>query len=202
MKYLKKIFENSKIELRMVGRMRYLDAVEEYHKILKQDNIWKNYFNKIEDIKSRSIEELDEVLKFAENRWEEIKKEFEENIQEVKDIYLSYLEDCKSISDYGIKRLSRSYYNEQTNESEWVDLIELKLIFSETTIKERKISGSSIKAEHSPFAPVFKITSDEVFDYWKNIYDFFLVLKSNGYEPSIKYYQVDGAEMIILINKK
>ena len=69
MKYLKKIFENSKIELRMVGRMRYLDAVEEYHKILKKDNIWKNYFNKIEDIKSRSIEELDEVLKFAENRW-------------------------------------------------------------------------------------------------------------------------------------
>ena len=49
---------------------------------------------------------------------------------------------------------------------------------------------------------VFKITSDEVFDYWKNIYDFFSVLKSNGYEPSIKYYQVNGIEMIILINKE
>ncbi len=184
MKYLKKIFENSKIE--------YLDAIEEYDKILKQDNIWKNYFNKIEDIKSRSIEELGEILEFAENRWEEIKKEFEENIQEVKDIYLSYLEDCKSISDYSIKRLSNSYYNEQTHESEWVDLIELRLVFSETTIKERKNNQ----------AKVFKITSDEVFDYWKNIYDFFSVLKSNGYEPSIKYYQVNGVEMIILINKK
>jgi hypothetical protein len=195
MKYLKKIFENSKIEA-------LIDAVEEYNKVLKQDNIWKNYLNNIKDIKSLSIEELEEVLKFADDRWEEIKKEFEENIQEVKDIYLSYLEDCKSISDYSIKRLSKSYYNEKTNESEWVDLIELKLIFSEKTIKERKRSGSSIKAEHSPFAPVFKITSDEVFDYWKNIYDFFSVLKSNGYEPSIKYYQVDGVEMIILINMK
>jgi len=195
MKYLKKIFENSKIEA-------LIDAVEEYNKVLKQDNIWKNYLNNIKDIKSLSIEELEEVLKFADDRWEEIKKGFEENIQEVKDIYLSYLEDCKSISDYSIKRLSKSYYNEKTNESEWVDLIELKLIFSETTIKERKRSGSSIKAEHSPFAPVFKITSDEVFDYWKNIYDFFSVLKSNGYEPSIKYYQVDGVEMIILINMK
>ena len=76
--------------------------------------------------------------------------------------------------------------------SEWVDLIELKLIFSETTIKERKNNQ----------AKVFKITSDEVFDYWKNIYDFFSVLKSNGYEPSIKYYQVNGVEMIILINKE
>jgi len=199
MKYLKKIFENSKIEA-------LIDAVEEYNKVLKQDNIWKNYLfyivfrslksskkgNNIKDIKSLSIEELEEVLKFADDRWEEIKKEFEENIQEVKDIYLSYLEDCKSISDYSIKRLSNSYYNEQTNESEWVDLIELKLIFSKTTIKERKRSGSSI----------FKITSDEVFDYWKNIYDFFSVLKSNGYEPSIKYYQVNGVEMIILINMK
>ena len=60
------------------------------------------------------------------------------------------------------------------------------------TIKERKNNQ----------AKVFKITSDEVFDYWKNIYDFFSVLKSNGYEPSIKYYQVNGVEMIILINKE
>jgi hypothetical protein len=184
MKYLRKIFENSKIEA-------LIDAVEEYNKVLKKDNIWKNYLN-IKDIKSLSIEELEEVLKFAENRWEETKKEFEENIQEVKDIYLSYLEDCESISDYSIKRLSNHYYNEKTHESEWVDLIELKLIFSEATIKERKNNQ----------AKVFKITSDEVFDYWKNIYDFFSVLKSNGYEPSIKYYQVNGVEMIILINKE
>ena len=185
MKYLKKIFENSKIEA-------LIDAVEEYNKVLKQDNIWKNYLNNIKDIKSLSIEELEEVLKFAGDRWEEIKKEFEKNIQEVKDIYLSYLEDCESISDYSIRRLSNHYYNEKTNESEWVDLIELKLIFSKTTIKERKNNQSK----------VFKITSDEVFDYWKNIYDFFSVLKSNGYEPSIKYYQVNGIEMIILINKE
>ncbi len=185
MKYLRKIFESSKIEA-------LIDAVEEYNKVLKQDNIWKNYLNNIKDIKSLSIEELEEFLKFAEDRWEEIKKEFEKNIQEVKDIYLSYLEDCESISDYSIRRLSNHYYNEKTNESEWVDLIELKLIFSETTIKERKNNQ----------AKVFKITSDEVFDYWKNIYDFFSVLKSNGYEPSIKYYQVNGVEMIILINKK
>ena len=38
MKYLRKIFENSKIEA-------LIDAVEEYNKVLKQDNIWKNYLN-------------------------------------------------------------------------------------------------------------------------------------------------------------
>ena len=47
------------------------------------DDIWKNYVKNVKDIKSRSKEELDEILKFAENRWEELKKEFEESIQEV-----------------------------------------------------------------------------------------------------------------------
>ena len=197
MKYLRKIFEegrNPMYGVKSVDNVKdqLIDTIDEYNRVLKKDDIWRNYFNKIKDIKSRSKEELSEILEFAENRWEEIKKEFEENIQEIKDIYLSYLEDCKSISDYSIKRMSNSYYNEQTHESEWVDLIELKLIFSEKTIKERKNNQ----------AKVFKITSDEVFDYWKNIYDFFSVLKSNGYEPSIKYYQVNGVEMIILINKK
>ena len=197
MKYLRKIFEegrNPMYGVKSVDNVKdqLIDTIDEYNRVLKKDDIWRNYFNKIKDIKSRSKEELSEILEFAENRWEEIKKEFEENIQEIKDIYLSYLEDCKSISDYSIKRMSNSYYNEHTHESEWVDLIELKLIFSEKTIKERKNNQ----------AKVFKITSDEVFDYWKNIYDFFSVLKSNGYEPSIKYYQVNGVEMIILINKK
>ena len=168
-----------------------MDVIEEYNKILKQDNIWKNYSKNFKDFKSLSIDELSEILGFAENRWEEIKKKLEENIQEVKDIYLTYLEDCKSISDYSIKRVSNSYYNEQTGETEWLDLIELKLIFSETTIKERKNNQTK----------VFKIPSEEVFDYWKNIYDFFSVLKSNGYDPSIKYYQVNGTTMIILIDK-
>ncbi len=194
MKYLKRIFENNEIE-------SLLGAVEEYNILLYNDDIWKNYFKNVKDIKSRSKEELDEILKFAENRWEELKKEFEESIQEVKDIYLSYLEDCQSISDYSIERLSNAYYNEQTHRNTYLHLIELKLKFSQKTIEERKKSGSSIKPGHSPFAPVFKITSDEVFDYWKNIYDFFSVLKSNGYEPCIKYYQQNGVEMIILISK-
>ena len=197
MRYLKKIFEEGRNPMYGVKSVdtvkdQLIDTIDEYNRVLKKDDIWKNYFDKIKDVKSRSKEELSEILEFAENRWEEIKKEFEENIQEVKDIYLSYLEDCKSISDYSIKRLSNSHYNEQTHESEWIDLIELRLVFSETTIKERKNNQ----------AKVFKITSDEVFDYWKNIYDFFSVLKSNGYEPSIKYYQVNGVEMIILINKE
>jgi galactose-1-phosphate uridylyltransferase len=89
MKYLRKIFENSKIEA-------LIDAVEEYNKVLKQDNIWKNYLNNIKDIKSLSIEELEEVLKFAEDRWEEIKKEFT-NYEKVKIILMfkNYLGDFK-----------------------------------------------------------------------------------------------------------
>jgi hypothetical protein len=187
MKYLKRIFENSEIE-------SLLYSLEEYNKLLYKDDIWKNYFKNIKDIKSKSREDLDEILKFAENRWEEVKKEIEENIQEVKDIYLSYLEDSKSISDYSIKRLSNVFYNDQTLESNYLHLIELKLIFSNKTIEERTQGSEGRKA--------FSITSDEVFDYWKSIYDFFSVLKSNSYEPCIKYYQQNGVEMIILINMK
>jgi len=200
MKYLKKIFESDENPLYVKSKL--IDSIDEYSRLLQNDNIWENFFSNKKDMKSRSVEELTEILLFAENRWEEIKNELEENIQEVKDIYLTYLEDCNSISDYSIRRLSESFYNEKTHSSMYLHIIELKLKFSQKTIEDRKRSGSSIRAEHSPFAPVLKITSDEVFDYWKNIYDFFSVLKSNGYEPSIKYYQVNGTEMIIYISKK
>ncbi len=95
-------------------------------------------------------------------------------------------EDCESFSDYLIRRISEEY-----GYQEYGYLIELKLTFSKESLKKRKY----MKPEG------YKITCDEVLDYWKNIYDFFVVLESNGYIPRIKYYQPTGVELIIIIGK-
>jgi len=199
MKYLKKIFENYEEEDKL------LYYIEEYDDILKKDKIWKNYYNdfnnKYDNINDEEFERwkksdldkelynekrlklINDTIKFAKNRIEEIKKDCENDIEIIKDIYLNYLEDCASFSDYSIYRNNSELYPY---------LIELKLVFSKEILKNRK--------DGQPGG--YKITSDEIIDYWKPIYDFFTVLESNEYIPKIKFYQPTGVAMTIIINKK
>ncbi len=183
MKYLKKIFENDN------SIRNLLNAIDAYNDRLIKDKEWKKYYQEVQDWRksdSKDTEFLEEVIKFAEKRIEEIKAEFQKDIDFVKDLYLNYLEDCQSFSDYLIRRISEEYGCQ-----EYGYLIELKLTFSKESLKKRKY----MKPEG------YKITCDEVLDYWKNIYDFFVVLESNGYIPRIKYYQPTGVELIIIIGK-
>lgn len=212
MKYLKKIFEDGRNpiygklsmfddsgslfnsfrkvkdeEVRKREIQKLIDVISAYHEWLKKDEIWQDYYKDFENWRkssndSRGKEFLEEVIKFAEKRIEEIKAEFQKDLDFVKDLYLNYLEDCQSFSDYSIKRISEEYEY----------LIELKLTFSKESLQKRKY----MKPEG------YKITCDEVLDYWKNIYDFFVVLESNEYIPRIKYYQPNGVEFIIIIGKK
>jgi hypothetical protein len=39
-------------------------------------------------------------------------------------------------------------------------------------------------------------------DYWGNLIDLFKVLKSNGFESNIRYYQPNVVEMKIIIERK
>ena len=184
MKYLKKIFENDN-SIRML-----LNAIDAYNDMLIKDKEWEKYYQEVQDWRksdSKDTDFLEEVIKFAEKRIEEIKAEFQKDLDFVKDLYLNYLEDCQSFSDYLIRRIS------EDNEY----LIELKLTFSKESLRKRKYMKSTPFPEE-----VYKITCDEVLDYWKNIYDFFVVLESNGYIPRIKYYQPNGVEFIIIIGKQ
>ena len=184
MKYLKKIFENDN-SIRML-----LNAIDAYNDRLIKDKEWKKYYQEVQEWRksdSKDTDFLEEVIKFAEKRIEEIKAEFQKDIDFVKDLYLNYLEDCQSFSDYLIRRISDSV----SDDVEYGYLIELKLTFSQESLKKRQYMGPK----------GYKITCDEVIDYWKNIYDFFVVLESNGYIPRIKYYQHNGAEFIIIIGK-
>lgn len=185
MKYLKKIFENDN-SIRML-----LNAIDAYNDRLIKDKEWKKYYQEVQDWRksdSKDTDFLEEVIKFAEKRIEEIKAEFQKDIDFVKDLYLNYLEDCQSFSDYLIRRISDSV----SDDGEYGYLIELKLTFSKESLQKRKY----MKPEG------YKITCDEVLDYWKNIYDFFVVLESNEYIPRIKYYQPNGVEFIIIIGKQ
>lgn len=181
MKYLKKIFENDN-SIRML-----LNAIDAYNDLLKNDKIWQDYYKDFENWRkssndSRGKEFLEEVIKFAEKRIEEIKAEFQKDLDFVKDLYLNYLDDCESFSDYSIRRMSLDYEY----------MIELRITFSERTLKNRRHYEPSVS---------YKITNNEVLDYWKNIYDFFIVLKSYGYLPRIDYYQPNGGQMVIIISK-
>lgn len=179
MKHLKKMFEN------IDSFNTLLNAIDWYNDRLIKDKEWQNYYQKFQDWRksdSKDTDFLEEVIKFAEKRIEEIKAEFQKDLDFVKDLYLNYLEDCQSFSDYLIRRVS--------DDNEY--LIELKLTFSKESLRKRKY----MKPEG------YKITCDEVLDYWKNIYDFFVVLESNGYIPRIKYYQPNGVEFIIIIGKQ
>jgi hypothetical protein len=188
MKYLKKIFEDIETEDKL---LYYINA---YDDILKKDKIWKNYYilNDINNFKynyndinlEKRLKLLNDVIKFAKNRMEDIKKECEDDIESIRDIYLNYLEDCESFSDYSI------YRNKSELNTFYPYLIEIKLVFSKETLKNRKDG-------HPPHC----FSSAEIMDYWKPIYDFFTVLESNEYIPKIKFYQPNGVEMIIIIQK-
>mgnify|MGYP000849005085 FL=1 len=189
MKYLKKIFEDGRNPLSQKVTYeeirKLIDIISSYHEWLKNDKIWQDYYKDFENWRkskndTRGKEFLKEVIKFAEKRFEEIKIEFQNHIDFVKDLYLNYLEDCQSFSEYSIKRKSDNN----------LFLIELTLVFSIITLKNRKDDDG------------FKLISDEIMDYWKAIYDFFKVLESNEYTPKISYYQPNGVEMKITIQKR
>lgn len=179
MKYLKKIFENRTQGLQTV--------IDEYNRILRKDDVWNNFFKK-EYLKSEDQKFLEEIVEFAEKRLEEIKAEFQKDIDFVKDLYLNYLDDCESFSDYSIRRIGR----EQGMSLGYEYMVELRITFSERTLKNRRHYEPSVR---------YQITNNEVLDYWKNIYDFFIVLKSYGYLPRIDYYQPNGQQMVIVISK-
>jgi hypothetical protein len=189
MKYLKRIFENYEED-------KLLASIDGYDDLLKKDKIWKKYYilNDINNFKynyndinlEKRLKLLNDTIEFAENRVEEIKKDCENDIEIIKEIYLNYLEDCASFSDYSI------YRNKSELNTFYPYLIELKLVFSKETLKNRK--------DGQPDG--FKITSDEIMDYWKPIYDFFTVLESYEYIPKIKFYQPNGVEMTIIIQKQ
>ena len=48
----------------------------------------------------------------------------------------------------------------------------------------------------------FRITENEIMDYWENLINLFKVLKSYGFESNIRYYQPSGVEMKITIVRK
>ena len=100
----------------------------------------------------------------------------DESINLITDLYYTYLEDCKSFTDFKVVKRKDNVYS-------------IILEFSKETMKNRKSSGN------------FRIKTDEIVDYWKNISDFILVLKSNGYESNIEFYQPNGVSLNIGIKK-
>jgi hypothetical protein len=199
MKYLKKIFENESLDSddqfmsrHSITSDKKINVIEAYNDRLLNDKIWqehyKDFLNWRKDYEDkRSFEYLEELIEIAEKRIKEIKTEFQNNIDLINDLYLNYLEDCKSFSDYSIIIKS----GDVSDDSEYGYYIELTLIFSNETLNNRKIGQ-----------PVgFKLTSDEIMDYWKAIYEFFTVLESNNYTPRITNYNTKGEEMKILIGK-
>ena len=69
--------------------------------------------------------------------------------------------------------------------------IELTLVFSKKCMKDRRGVDR-----------IFRITENEIMDYWEKLIDLFKVLKSNGFESNIRYYQPNGVEMKIIIQKR
>ena len=102
------------------------------------------------------------------------------DLQLVKDLVTNYLEDCKSFAS------TRVDYTTEISKQ-----ITLTIVFSNKCIKDRKDTFRN-----------FRITENEIMDYWENLIDLFKVLKSNGFESNIRYYQPTGIEMKIIIERK
>jgi hypothetical protein len=159
-------------------------ATDEYNRLLSNDKIWKNFYNNI-DFKSKSysgtmakLDLLNKICEFGENRLKEIKKEKEEDMELIKDLAINYLEDCESFNSEDFKVKSKSF-----NE------IELELPFSTKCMKNRKTNDG------------FIIKENEILDYWENIIQLFKVLRSNGFESNISFYQTNGVEIRITIKR-
>jgi len=177
MKYIQSIFE--KLD-KTRNQIQY--AIDEYNRLLIRDEVWNNFYNKI-DLENKDPKFLNDICEFGENRLKEIKKEKEEDLQLVKDLVTDYLEDCESINseELRIRGAQRGSGYE----------IELTIAFSKKCIKDRKRVDRD-----------FQITENEIMDYWENLINLFKVLKSNGFESNIRYYQPNGVEMKITIERK
>jgi hypothetical protein len=182
MKYLKKIFEADKNTYVNYAQSNLQSAIDAYNGLLSKDEVWNNFYNKI-DLENKDPKFLNDICEFGENRLKEIKKEKEEDLQLVKDLVTDYLEDCESISpeEFKVKGINTTLGYE----------IELTLVFSKKCMKDRRGVDR-----------IFRITENEIMDYWEKIIQLFKVLKSNGFESNIRYYQPNGVEMKIIIQKR
>jgi hypothetical protein len=194
MKYLKKIFEadidpNVPELSRLTGNWNITSlqsAIDAYNRLLAKDEVWNNFYNKI-DLENKDPKFLNDICEFGENRLKEIRKEKEEDIQLVKDLVIDYLEDCKSFDpgEFKVRGIQkRSGYE-----------IELTLVFLNKCMEDRRVNKEDYNVD-------FHITENEIMDYWENLIDLFKVLKSNGFESNIRYYQPNGVEMKITIQKR
>jgi len=197
MKYLKKIFEadidpNVPELSRLLGNWNITSlqsAIDEYNRLLAKDEVWNNFYNKIDLEFEKKLSDnkdpkfLNDICEFGENRLKEIRKEKEEDIQLVKDLVIDYLEDCKSFDpgEFKVRGIQKGSGYE----------IELTLVFLNKCMEDRR----GVDRE-------FRITENEIMDYWENLIDLFKVLKSNGFESNIRYYQPNGVEMKIIIQKR
>ena len=197
MKYLKKIFEadidpNVPELSRLLGNWNISNlqsAIDAYNRLLAKDEVWNNFYNKIDLEFEKKLSDnkdpkfLNDICEFGENRLKEIRKEKEEDIQLVKYLVIDYLEDCESISpeEFKVKGINTTLGYE----------IELTLVFSKKCMKDRRGVDR-----------IFRITENEIMDYWEKLIDLFKVLKSNGFESNIRYYQPNGVEMTIIIQKR
>ena len=197
MKYLKKIFEadidpNVPELSSLLGNWNISNlqsAIDAYNRLLAKDEVWNNFYNKIDLEFEKKLSDnkdpkfLNDICEFGENRLKEIRKEKEEDIQLVKYLVIDYLEDCESISpeEFKVKGINTTLGYE----------IELTLVFSKKCMKDRRGVDR-----------IFRITENEIMDYWEKLIDLFKVLKSNGFESNIRYYQPNGVEMKIIIQKR
>jgi len=197
MKYLKKIFEadiepNVPELSRLLGNWNISNlqsAIDAYNRLLAKDEVWNNFYNKIDLEFEKKLSDnkypklLNDICEFGENRLKEIKKEKEEDLQLVKDLVIDYLEDCKSFDpgEFKVRGIQKGSGYE----------IELTLVFLKKCMEDRR----GVDRE-------FRITENEIMDYWENLIDLFKVLKSNGFESNIRYYQPNGVEMKIIIQKR
>lgn len=157
------------------------ELINSYNNMLIRDQVWKDFYHKIDryDLKGKDPNFLDEIIEFAKKRIAEIEKEDEENLQLVKDLAIDYLEDCESFNSINVDYLTKT-----TNE------ILIKIDFSKKCLYDRRNIFNALR-----------ITEEEVLEYWESIIQLFKVLKSNGFNSSIRYYQPSGVEMLIIVTK-
>jgi hypothetical protein len=210
MKYLKKIFEadtnfdpNIPENWTIYGLQSAIDALDEYNRLLSNDKIWKEHYNKFkteydlisddefekwkkgDDLKSlekNKLKLLNDIINFGENRLKEIKIERQEDIDLIKDLVINYLEDCESFSQQDLNVTGKF--------EEYVYTYIISLTFTKKCMKDRRDVDRN-----------FQITENEVLDYWENIIQLFKVLKSYGFKSNIRYYQTNGVEMKIIVKR-